>query len=169
MSLDRKLWINQLLAWVQTEIEEQKGMLTALEEQERCMSGGTPQEAEAATQQLLDTMDSEGARRSRLTRILNRLANEMGLPASVLTLGSVTERLGGGPNAQEPRDAHAERLWELRGELRELAQEVSKRARVVAAVVRLQRSVVHDVLGALLTDEEGNPVQTEGTLIDASA
>ena len=42
-------------------------------------------------------------------------------------------------------------------------------SRQVAAIAGMQRSVVRDVLSALLTDESGNPVHADGTLIDAQA
>ena len=169
MSADRRGWTNQLTAWVRCELEEQAAILAALEEQERCVSGGSPAEVEEASAEVARAIEAEAERRSRLTRILSRLADELGLPASVLTLGSVTERLGGGPTAQGVRDPLADQLWRLRDELRVAVERVAAQARRVAAVITMQRAVVHDVLTALLSDENGNPVQSEGTLIDARA
>ncbi|MFT5474814.1 MAG: hypothetical protein ACI8Y8_000141, partial [Planctomycetota bacterium] len=38
-----------------------------------------------------------------------------------------------------------------------------------ASLIGLQRGIVRDVLSALLSDENGDPIQSEGSLIDASA
>ena len=161
-------WTNQLLVWARTELEEQRALMAALDEQERCVSGGDPDAISTASAALVERLEAELERRGRLTRIFERLAGEMGLPASVLTLGSVAERLGGGPAATRP-DPLAQQLFDLRVELRAAVERVRDRAREVAAIAGMQRSVVRDVLSALLSDEHGNPVHTDGTLIDAQA
>jgi len=164
-----RVGVNHLLAWVRAEISAQKQILDVLAAQEESVSAGTPAELEGTTGDVAVALDSQEERRLRLKRILTSLARDMGVPASTMTLGSAVERLGGGPNAQGAPDPSAEQLWRLRGELRELVKQVSERNRRLASLIGLQRGIVRDVLSTLLSDENGDPIQSEGSLIDASA
>ncbi|MFT5048703.1 MAG: hypothetical protein ACI8QZ_000090 [Chlamydiales bacterium] len=169
MSQVQRSGTNHLLAWVRTEISEQQRILVVLAEQEASISGGTPAEVESTTARVSEALTSQTDRRKRLEKILMRVAKDLGVPASTMTLGSAAERLGGGPDAMGARDASADQLWRMRAELRDIVKQVTDYNRRIASLIGLQRGIVRDVLSALLSDENGDPIQSEGSLIDASA
>ena len=73
------------------------------------------------------------------------------------------------PSIAERFGSNAERLLELRDQLEEVTRETQRLGRKVGALIGVHRRVTRDVLETLLTDENGNPMNDEGTLVDARA
>ena len=156
MKLDRKGLMNHLLASVDQDIEAQERMLLLLAEQERTVLEEHPEGVVNATAAIESELESYGARREQLFSCFGEL---FGVPAGGLTLSMIVERFGAG----------SEGLARRRSRLRECTAKVVRKQRFVAALLREHRRFITDLLGLILTDETGNPVQEEGALIDARA
>lgn len=156
---DLQALMNRLTACVREDADAQRRLLELMESQEQAILERRPERLEQANAEL----EAELLRvepRSRLRdAVLHAFAAHWNVPGSAITLASVAERFGPG----------AETLLRLRGELRVLAADVKRASRRLAALIHMHRQIARDVIGLLLTDENGNPLEGEGTLIDARA
>jgi len=152
--------INRLEACIQEELQARERTLDLLTQQEEAIVGNRSEKLAEATRvlerELLSNVD-RSARRDEVFRCLGRL---WGVPQSALTLSSIAERVGPG----------SERIRGLRDKLRDRTAEVVRRNRRIAALTRLHRQLVQDVLGVLFQEAaQAAPLSGAGTLIDAEA
>lgn len=156
---DERTLAVHLAAWAKDEVAAQQQLLAALERQEEAVRVRDHGAIESAGEEL-ERLSGTGATRARRRDfLLGQLAELWQVPRSVLTLGSVIERLG-------PK---GELLVDLRAELRDGAALVLKKSRRVAALVNAFRRLSNEVVELLLTDEEGTPLHQGGTLIHVEA
>jgi len=151
--------LNHLVAGVRKEIEMGERTLELLERQQHAAIARDHAELSAATRSLAEHLATAPQRSARRERVLARLGAAWAVPASVLTLRSVAERVGAG----------AEPLLAERSELRRVMAKIVRESKKTAALLLLHRRVVREVLDLFLTDEHGNPVEGEGTLVNAEA
>jgi len=151
--------MNHLESCMRDHVGAQNRMIVLLEEQERCVLNERPEAVELATKALGAELSTVPERTERRDKILARFALAWGVAAGSLTLSSVAERFGEG----------ADRLRELRDELREATALCMRLNRRVSALVRLHRRVMLDVIDSLLADEENSPMRETGTLLNAEA
>lgn len=156
---DLQSLLNHLVAGVREEILAGERTLELLECQQHAVIARDHAGLSAATRSLAEHLATAPQRSARRERVLARLGAAWGVPASVLTLSSVAERAGAG----------AEPLLAERSELRRVTAEVVRENKKTAALLLLHRRVVREVLDLFLTDEDGKPVEGEGTLVDAEA
>ncbi len=152
--------LNRLEAQAHSDLEAQARMQTALGALANAVRTGKPAEVEAATAGLKAEIQTGRSLTARRTALLQVCADHFGVPASMVTLASLAERIG--PSAT--------RLRELRTDLRSAAAAVVRAQRRVAASIRCQRRVIGDALGILLTDSGRggiDPFAEQGTLVDA--
>jgi hypothetical protein len=149
--------LNALVAWTQEELGARRRMLGWLERQERAVVSADSTELESATHGLAAEIALQGERGVRRQKIFGALASAWSVPAGLLTLSAVVERAG--PAARG--------LADLRGELREAAAAVLKKNRRIAALVRVHRRVIEDVIRVLVDGVEGGPLSEAGHLVDA--
>jgi hypothetical protein len=152
--------LNRLEACVQEEIQARERTHELLVRQERAILDNRSQELAEATREIERELLCGVMRGARRAAVLAALEKHWGVPASAMTLGSIAERAGPG----------AERLLRLRADLRERSARVARQNRRVAALTRLHRRLIQDVLGALFQEESGAaPLAAAGTLVDAEA
>ena len=152
--------LNRLEAQARADLDAQARVQSALGVLADAVRTGKPAEVGAATASLKLEIDAGRSLTTRRTAVLQACAEHFGVPASMVTLSSLAERFGPG----------AERLRELRAELRAAAAAVVRAQRRVAASIRCQRRVIGDVLGVLLANggKGGiDPFAEQGTLVDA--
>ncbi len=159
MTADLQSLLNHLVAGVREETLAGERTLELLERQQHATIARDHAGRSAATRTLADHLATAPQRSARRERILARLAAAWGVPASVLTLSSVATRIG----------ARAEPLLAERSQLRRVMAGVVRENKKTAALLLLHRRVVREVLDLFLTDEDGNPVESAGTLVDAEA
>ena len=75
----------------------------------------------------------------------------------MLTLTSIAERLG----------PEGEAILQVRGALRDSAARVAREGRRLGRLLSVHRQLARETIEILLTDEHGNPLHDEGTLVDA--
>ena len=151
--------LNLLAGCVQDELGAQRRVLALLDEQEQAIAANDPAATADAVERLEREMSTNGERAHRRHRLLEQLSVAWGVPADLLTLGSVVERGG----------ARAAHLAPLRAELRELTAQVAKKNRLLGALIGMHRRVIRDVIEAVLDDEPGAALKGAGSLIDAEA
>lgn len=151
--------MNRLTACVRDDAAAQRRVLKLMEGQEQAILERQPARIERANAELEAELERVEPRNRLRGEVLDALAAHWGVPRGAVTLASVAERFGPG----------SEPLLQLRGELRLLAADVTRASRRLAALITMHRQIARDVIGLLLTDENGNPLEREGTLIDARA
>ena len=157
MQLARHL--NQLGGYVQEEISTRRRTLGLLEEQEAAIRANDSAAMAEAVKRLERDMTTNADRSRRRGKILEALSAEWGVPADLLSLGSIIERGG----------AQAAHLAPLRAELRTVTAEVVRKNRLLGALIGMHRRVIRDVIECVLDDDRGAALNGAGTLIDAEA
>ena len=148
---------NHLLGWARDEVAGQRRLLATLELQEEATIAhdvGRVDEHTAAIQAELGRAPGRAERRETLVQAL---AAHWNVPASVLTLTSIAERLG----------PEGESLLQVRSDLRDIAARVARQGRRLGRLLSVHRQLARETIEILLTDEQGNPLHDEGTLVDA--
>ncbi len=148
---------NRLEALLREDLASQRSMLALLRRQEAAVVARTPEDLVAVTSEIEVEVSSSAARRMRREPVVRRIAELLRVAPSALSLGSLAERLG----------ADGARLLTLRDELREATTRVVRQNRRVAALVGLHRRINQEVLELVLADEDSNPMQRAGALVDA--
>jgi len=157
--MDLRARVLHLEAWAREELAAQRNVHAGLVGQAEGLRRHDLRALEVASLRLAAEADRAPARAVRRDRIVAGLAEELEVPAGLVTLGSLIERLG--PLAGE--------LPDLRAELRAVTGEVAKAARAVRRVARVLRDVQREILGALLGNGAAQPWSEEGTLLNAEA
>ena len=151
--------MNHLWAWIEREIVAQRELDSLLAEQEAAIVEQDTEALEGVLERLQAALDGAPARNEKRLAIFAGLAEHWQVAVDFLTLSSITERLG--PDAG--------RLPALRAELREVAAGVVRRQRRISKAVATHRRITKDVFDALFGDQDGGPLEREGTLVDAEA
>lgn len=151
--------VNHLLDWAREELAAQRRVLGILELQEAAVHAQDAAATAQSTAELELALEAAPRRSARRARLFHALAERWGVAFQVLSLTSIAERHGPG----------AEPLLELRDQLEAVATEVAQRNRRVGALIGVHRRVTRDVIRIVLGDEHGDPLGTEGTLVDAQA
>ena len=157
MSIPRTL--NRLAGYLQGEIGARRRTLALLETQEASIQANDPAATAEALRKLDREMSTNGENSRKRAQLIEQLATTWGVPADLLTLGSIIER--GGPAA-----AH---LAPLRDELRSITALVIRKNRRLGALIGMHRRVIRDVIEYVLEDERGAAMSGAGSLIDAEA
>jgi hypothetical protein len=145
-------------AWLQEELAAQRAVLAALGRLDGAARGGATRELETAASELERTLARAGEREVRRGALLARLAGELGLPASEVTLSKLAARLAAA-------SVETKRLETLRAELRVAVAAVLKSGRRLAAVAKAHRGLFDEVCRSFLAQA---PAGAEH-LIDARA
>ena len=148
---------NRLEGLLRREASGQASLLELLRRQEAAVIGRTPETLAEVTERIEQELASAAARRLEREPVMQKLAVLLGVAPSALTLGSLIERLG----------VDGERLQPLREELRNTASKVVRQNRRVAALVGLHRRLNQEVLEHLLAQDDANPFERSGALVDA--
>jgi len=148
---------NRLEASLRDELAGQVQLLELLRRQEAAVVARTADDLVEVTASIESELSSAAARRLRREPILRKVAELMQLAPSSLTLRSIAERLG----------PEGVKLQALREELREATARVVRQNRRVAAVVGLHRRLNQEVLELVLAEEDSNPFERTGALVDA--
>ncbi|MEZ6014536.1 MAG: flagellar export chaperone FlgN [Planctomycetota bacterium] len=148
---------NRLEAALREELAAQRELLELLRAQESAVIARTPDALVEVTSKIEAHVSSASARRARREPIIRRIAMELRVAPSALTLSSLCERLG----------EDGSRLSELRLELREATSRVVRQNRRVSALVGLHRRINQEVLELVLADDGMNPFNGAGALVDA--
>ena len=149
--------LNRIEVQVQLDLEAEQRKRGLLDLLAAAVRTGKPSEIQQATESLKEEIDGGRTRATKRTALLEACAEHFGVPASCITLASIAERAGAG----------GERLVSLRSELRDAAAGVARMHRGLSAAIRCQRRVIGDALAILLADENGNPMNEQGMLVDA--
>jgi hypothetical protein len=151
--------LDELAQWAREELAARRRTIQWLERQEAAVIAGAREGLEEATRGLASELGSQAERALRRQRLFARLAAAWKLPATALSLSSVIER--GGASAQP--------LSSLRDDLRASTAEVLRRNRRIAALVRMHRRVVDDLIHVLVEADLRAPRGAAGQLVDAEA
>jgi hypothetical protein len=152
--------LNRLEAQVRADIDAQVRIQAQLDTLHVAVRSGSPSEIEAHFEALKAEATAGSERSAKRGLLFQALAAHYGVPATMVTLSSIAERVGPG----------GERLRELRAELRTATSLVVRMHRKLAASIRCQRRIHSDALAILLSGTDGtrgNPLIEEGTLVDA--
>lgn len=147
--------VNQLEAYLQEERGVQGRLADLLDLEERSVRSNDTDGLERGARGLEAELALEPRREARRRALCEAISTCLGVPAGVVTVGSLAERLG-------PR---GERLARLRQDVREAALSVRSKARRLAIVARGHQEVLADVLRALAGGDDG----ASGALVDAEA
>lgn len=148
---------NHLLGWARDELASQERLSALLALQEEATVAHDVQAVEKHTAAIQVELGNAASRAKRRETVVQALATHWNVPASVLTLTSIAERLG----------PQAEAILLVRGDLRESAARVARQGRRLGRLLSVHRQLARETIEMLLTDEQGNPLHDEGTLIDA--
>jgi hypothetical protein len=148
---------NRLEANLREELAAQVELLELLRRQEAAVVARTPDDLVEVTSHIESELSAAAARRLRREPILRKVAELVQAAPSALTLRSIAERLGD----------EGVRLRGLREELREATSRVVRQNRRVAAVLGLHRRLNQEVLELVLAEEDSNPFERTGALVDA--
>jgi hypothetical protein len=151
-----KALLNVLEHDAREETSAQKRRLALLERQVEAVKSNRSVDLESALADLERELEAQGPRDLRRLQALVELARHWSCDARALTLGSVSERAG-----DEGR-----KLGSLRGELREATAAVLRENRRLAALVRVHRQLVEEVLAGVAA---GAGAGADGRLVDAEA
>ncbi len=132
----------KLEAYLQEEKGVQGRLLGLLEAQEKAVRAGDTQALEITGVELEAVLSGEPARDRRRCELVASIASSLGVPARIVSVGSLVERLG-------PK---GERLGRLREELRDTLLEVRVEARKIAHIARGHQEVLRDVLRVIVGD-----------------
>lgn len=157
LSADVRKLCNRLLVAVREDVLAHERILKLLQNQEQTVTRPSDPIFLEATEALEHELERLPFRKGQRDRILKDLGAAFGVESSVLTLGSVADRLGkaGAPLALE------------RTRLRDCVLEVQSVNRRVAAVIRMHRDVTREILNSVLGNGTGSVPLDGGTLIDA--
>lgn len=151
--------IDELGGWARDELAARRRTIDCLDRQERAVLAGDREVLEEATRSLAAELGGQAERAKRRQQLFARLAAGWKVPALHLSLSSVIER--GGELALPlvlPRD-----------ELRAATADVLRRNRRIAALVRMHRRIVDDLVHVLVDSDAHAPRGAAGQLIDAEA
>jgi len=148
---------NHLLGWARDELASQGRLAALLVLQEEAAVAHDVQQVEEQTAALKSELGRAPRRAERRGTVIRALAAHWNVPASQLTLTSIAERLG----------TEGEPLLQVRSDLREMAAQVARRGRRLARLLSVHRQLARETIELLLTDEQGNPLEDEGILVDA--
>ena len=151
----------KLEAYLQEETGVQGRLLALLDAQERAVREGDAEALSITGSDLESELEGEPRRERHRRELLGSIGRALGVPAAVLSMSSIAERL----SATGVVDV--DRLLRLRDELREALLAVRKKARRLAAVARGHQEVLDDVL-RLLSGNADDP-RAGGFLVDAEA
>jgi len=148
---------NRLEGLLRRELSGQAALLELLRRQEAAVISRTPEPLAEVTECIERELASAAAHRLEREPVMQRLAGLLGVAPTALTLGSLIERLG----------EDGQRLQPLRDELRDMTAKVVRHNRRVAALVGLHRRLNQEVLEHLLAQDDSNPLERSGALVDA--
>ncbi len=154
-----KSLLRHLEACAQDDLQAQARIHELLALQSAALSARDTQGVEKTTGELDRELDAGLSRVTRRGQVIEGFASLWGVPASVLSLSSIAERYGPG----------SEKLEELRKQLRAATKEVMEAGRRNAALIRMHRDVVHEVMGVIFAEDGQNPLDVEGSLVNARA
>ncbi len=152
--------LNQhLVAWLRAELPAQKQRLDNLRALRASMAHQDPSVCEA----LLETVQAEErsahTREARVRTLLGRFADLWQVEAEDCQVSTVAERL----------PSEASLLLSLRGELRDVMQELALEGQRVMATARVHRGLILEVLNEIFDPTPGDPMEEQGHLLDAEA
>lgn len=149
---------NLLLSHLQEEQSVQQKLCVLLEAQTAAAVAGDRDGLESTSSNVEAELAGETQREVRRKALMAAFGAELGIPAQMLTVGSLIERL-------EERGIATGALARVRSELKETLLSVRKLARKLRTLARGHGEVLRDVLCLLA----GNDVATPGTgiLVDA--
>ena len=150
--------LKHLEAWTRTEIAGQRKLAERLVQQMEAVIEKSPADVASATRTLETELRDVPQRFAAKQRILSGLEGHWQIPASSMSLTSIAERAG----------AEGASLLELRQELRDASATVVNLNRKAGALLALHRGLYREIIETLLADEHGNPLEVEGSLVDAS-
>ncbi|QDV09972.1 FlgN protein [Planctomycetes bacterium Poly30] len=157
LSVNAQKLSNRLLVAVRDDVAAHGRVVEILRTQEASIVRPADAAFRQATESLEGELERIPFRKTQRDRIFRDLGVEFGIEPTALTIRSVAERLGA---AGAPLLAEGERL-------REVATEVQRLNRRVAALVRMHREVTREILNTVLADGSGRAPLDGGTLIDA--
>ncbi len=148
---------NHLLGWARDELASQERLSTILQLQEEATVAHDVTRVDEQTAAIQEELKRAPGRAQRRERLVRALATHWNVPASVLTLTSIAERLG----------PEGEAILQVRSDLRDSAARVAREGRRLGRLLAVHRQLARETIEILLTDEHGNPLHDEGTLVDA--
>ena len=148
---------NHLLGWARDELSSQGRLSALLERQEEATVAHNVGQVEEHTAAIQAELGRAPRRAERREAVVQGLAKHWQVPASQLTLTSIAERLGTG----------GEPLLQVRSDLRDMAAKLARQGRRLGRLLAVHRQLARETIEILLTDEQGNPLHDEGTLVDA--
>jgi hypothetical protein len=146
-----------LEANLRVELSAKRAQCAVLAKMETLVHAADPTELEAAAAELALELDVAVERARVRDRILDKLAQELGVVPARVEL--VAQALG----------ADGARLHEQRAVLREVCAESLARGRRVAVLVRAHGALVEEALGRFLAPDPAGALLGRGSLVDASA
>jgi hypothetical protein len=157
--------IGNLEAALRDELDAQGRLALLLASQEQAVVGGHTAEIERTGAELEVELARVPVRDRRRRELLSEFGRVLGVPASMLTVRSLIERVATCSSPQ--RTGGTERVEQLRGELRTAVLDVRRRARKLSVLAKGHSEVLADVLRVLLGGESQG--RTGGILVDAEA
>ena len=148
---------NHLLGWARDELASQGRIAALLARQEEAAVAHDVRRVEEATAAIQAELGRAPRRAERRGTVIQALATRWKVPAGQLTLTSIAERLG--PEGQP--------LLQVRTDLRDMAAQLARQGRRLGRLLSVHRQLARETIEILLTDEHGNPLHDEGTLVDA--
>ena len=149
---------NLLLSQLQDEQSVQGRLLVLLEAQTQAAIRGDSLAIEAVRIKVEAELSGEPMRQKRRNALMGAFGGELGVPAQLLTIGSLIERL-------ETRGIQTSSIGRVRNELKEALLSVRKLVRKLTVIARGHGEVLHDVL--CLLGGTDNQLPGTGILIDA--
>ena len=138
---------NLLLSHLQDEQSVQKRLLGLLKAQEAAAVAGETDQLVSTTDAIEEELGGEGLRDRRRVTLMSAFGGEFGVPAKMLTIGSLIERL-------EERGVRTTGLSAVRTELKETLLTVRKLSRKLKVIARGHGEVLSDVLRILAGSDE---------------
>lgn len=156
---NQKSLLRHLEACTQEDLCAQTRIRELLAQQSAALTTRNTESIEETTDELDRELDAGLHRVTRRGQLIDGFASIWGIPGSALSLSSIAERYGPG----------SEKLMELRTQLRTATTEVMEAGRRNAALIRMHREVVHEVMDVLFGEGGKNPLDVEGSLVNAEA
>lgn len=154
----------QLVQWLEryldSELDARKRIAALLEAQQDAVVSGLTADIERTGVDLDAELRREPARERDRRELLTELGRVFGVPASMLTVRSIVERI-------EQHGVPSGRIAELRREVRAAALDVKKRARKLSTLAKGHGELLTDVMRTLLGSEPER--MGGGILVDAEA
>jgi hypothetical protein len=148
---------NHLLGWARDELASQGRLSALLELQELAAVAHDVEQVKEHTAALQAELGRAPRRAERRGTVIQALASHWNVSAGQLTLTSIAERLG----------PEGDPLRQVRSDLRDMAARVARQVRRLGRLLSVHRQLARETIEILLTDEKGNPLHDEGTLVDA--